>query len=76
MEIISKEEADWVVQEYIKRGWYKSMKSDLKNIGLNKTKLDDWPHDVNTLFNIKFKASQLFQLNDLIPVENKNDIRS
>lgn len=76
VEIISKEEADWVVQEYIKRGWYKSMKSDLKNIGLNKTKLDDWPHDVNTLFNIKFKASQLFQLNDLIPVENKNDIRS
>lgn len=74
VEVISKDEAQWVLREYKRRGWFDEMKKDLEAEGLDGAKLDEWIHDQFLLFNIKFKASQLYQLEEPIPIEDKNRI--
>lgn len=76
VEIPCKEETDWVLKEYKKNGWFKEMKNDLKNEGLDEGKLDDWVQHGGQLFNIKFKVSQIWKEGTLIPIEDKSDIPS
>lgn len=74
VEVINEEEANWVMKQYKKKGWLNEMKEDLENLNLDAPKSDEWTKEVKSLFNIKFKASQLFKGCILSPVE-LGDIR-
>lgn len=78
VEVLSRKEAENILKEYKRRGWFKKMKADLKQEKLDPKSLDRWvKEDSSMLFNIKFDARQLSKLgSDLVQVENDSEIPS
>ncbi len=70
VEVISPKESKEILEKYIEEGWYDEMKADLFNLSLVPTSLDKWVDSPSLLFNIRFSAEQLNNIDDLIEIEN------
>lgn len=71
VEVLSPDEAHDILNKYKKNGWFAEMKNDLSRLNLNPETLEQWSNS-GILFNIKFSAEQLTEIEGPFEIPKKN----